>query len=276
MSATIKAARSAYGEKQAQESRAIHEAKAKKKKDKPVSEMGHKSMSSTELDQHLATMGAAASRGLVLSVALVLVLAHAGLASHTTRVAVPLVSAVGLYLTALAFWSKRSLRQVEQFERERETWEMENFPEGEQEEMVELFEEKGYSPEQVPQLLLVPSFPLTISLSPQARQVVDILSTRKTAFVEFMMVEELGILPSPSTNSIALHSLITLVSTIAAGAIPVLLVDLVSLVPMLCFCALLLFLCGTLLSKITVDSGVMCGGINLVLGVSVLLLVNCF
>jgi hypothetical protein len=91
-----------------------------------------------------------------------------------------------------------------------------------------------------------------------------------------MMVEELGILPSPSSNSIALHSLITLVSTVAAGAIPVLLVGLISLVPMLLFCALLLFLSGTLFSKISVDSGVACGGINLAMGVSVLLLANCF
>jgi hypothetical protein len=165
--ATIRAARSAYGEKQALASRAIHEAKAKnKKKDKPVSEMGHKSMASTELDQHLATMGTAASRGLVLSVALVLVMAQAGLASHTTRVAVPLISAVAVYLTGLAFWAKRSHRQVEQFERERETWELENFPEGEEEEMVELFEEKGYSPEQV-FLLIFFFFCLISSLSPR-------------------------------------------------------------------------------------------------------------
>jgi hypothetical protein len=64
--------------------------------------------------------------------------------------------------------------------------------------MVELFEEKGYSSE-------------------QAKQVVAILSTRKAAFVEFMMVEELGILPAPSPTSIWLHSILALVATLFAG-----------------------------------------------------------
>ncbi len=145
---SVKAARSAYGAKQAQKSRAIHEAK-RGKKDKPASELGHKSMSATELDQHFATMGAAASRGLVLSVSLVFVLSQCDLLAYLSRVAVPLVLAVGMYVTALAFWSKRAARQVEQFERERETWELDNYPQGEEAEMVELFEEKGYSQEQV-------------------------------------------------------------------------------------------------------------------------------
>ncbi len=104
---------------------------------------------------------------------------------------------------------------------------------------------------------------------------VAILATRKKAFVEIMMVEELGLLPSPSAASIALHSLITLVSTIAAGAVPVLLMGVVSLGAMLALCGVLLFLCGVLLSKTTVDSGALCGLINLGLGAAVLALVSC-
>lgn len=64
--------------------------------------------------------------------------------------------------------------------------------------MVELFEAKGYSPE-------------------QSKQVVAILASRKKAFVEFMMVEELGILPSPSLASIWLQICIAFASILVAG-----------------------------------------------------------
>lgn len=55
-------------------------------------------------------------------------------------------------------------------EHARETWEFENYPEGEKSEMVELYEKKGYSNE-------------------DATNLVDILTRNKECFINTMMVE---------------------------------------------------------------------------------------
>lgn len=60
-------------------------------------------------------------------------------------------------------------------ERQREEWEVETNIEGEKKEMIEIYEERGYSPE-------------------DARTLVSIYSKDTKRFVDVMMVEELGIL----------------------------------------------------------------------------------
>merc|ERR1711991_726114 len=185
-----------------------------------------------ELDEHLATCGHAGSRGVVIAVIVMVVLLRVG---KGPTEAIVVLAGFAVYTTLLAFWGKRAKRNVEAFERARETWEMENFPEGEREEMVELYAAKGYSTE-------------------QAKEVVKILSCNKRAFVDVMMVEELHILPSPSSTSIVLHALITLVATAVIGAVPCLFQMLVqSERVVLAVGSVLLFACGMLLSRTTIS-----------------------
>merc|ERR1711998_552745 len=80
----------------------------------------------------------------------------------------------GLSMGMGDFFSSQAENAFAKNERKREMWEMDNFPEGEKKEMVELYESKGISHE-------------------DAETVVNILSKDKNTFVDIMMVEELGI-----------------------------------------------------------------------------------
>lgn len=78
---------------------------------------------------------------------------------------------------AISDWfSVHSELQFAEAERKRERWECDNYLEGEIREMVELYMEKGLS-------------------EPDATRVVELLAKDLDVFVEFMMIEELGILP---------------------------------------------------------------------------------
>ncbi len=86
-------------------------------------------------------------------------------------------------------------------ERVRETWEMKNYPEGEKLEMVEFYMEKG-----IPET--------------DAKTAVDILSKHEKAWIDIMMVEELGLVEN--RESPIKNALVTFVSFIFFGSIPVL------------------------------------------------------
>jgi DNA damage-binding protein 1 len=88
-------------------------------------------------------------------------------------------------------------------EHARETWEFENYPEGEKAEMVELYQERGYSEE-------------------DAANLVEILTRNKETFINTMMVEELGMMPPDPDSSPAKHGLVTFLSFLANGLIPLL------------------------------------------------------
>eukprot|EP01006_Ploeotia_vitrea_P054253 TRINITY_DN67867_c0_g1_i1.p1 TRINITY_DN67867_c0_g1~~TRINITY_DN67867_c0_g1_i1.p1 ORF type:complete len:297 (-),score=51.33 TRINITY_DN67867_c0_g1_i1:264-1154(-) len=72
------------------------------------------------------------------------------------------------------FISGRTEQDFIKSERKREEWEMDNFPEGEKEEMIEIYTGKGLARE-------------------DAQQVVDLLASTPSLFVDIMMVEELGL-----------------------------------------------------------------------------------
>jgi vacuolar iron transporter family protein len=61
-------------------------------------------------------------------------------------------------------------------ERKRELWECENFLKGEKDEMIDIYENKGLNRE-------------------TASTMVDLMSENKQAFVDVMMVQELGLKP---------------------------------------------------------------------------------
>lgn len=72
--------------------------------------------------------------------------------------------------------SSKAETEVAKREREREKWELENFREGEIKEMVEIYQERGMSPE-------------------DAELVVRVCAKYENLFVDMMLVDELGLEP---------------------------------------------------------------------------------
>ena len=113
--------------------------------------------------------------GASLAPSIVLILGFANL------IADGISMAIGDYL------STRAEQEYEASERAREEWEVENYPEGEKRELVELYVDKGVAQE-------------------DAEAAVSILSKNREAWVDVMMVEELGIISSdesPLKNALA-------------------------------------------------------------------------
>lgn len=141
--------------------------------------------------------------GASLSAGIVLILGFANL------VADGLSMAIGDYL------STKSEQEYQKAERAREEWEVEHYPEGEKKELRELYQGKG-----------IPAA--------DARRMVETVARHPKAWVDIMMVEELGILPeeeSPFKNAITtfvsfgVFGFIPLVATILARVVPFLAVN---------------------------------------------------
>lgn len=114
----------------------------------------------------------------------------------------------GFSMATGSFLSTKTEQEVYQRERQRETWEVENFPEGERAELLAIYRTQGYSKE-------------------EAQQMVAIKSRDKERWVEAMMVQELRMLKDDKNPW--LNALATLIAFIVAGSLP-LLVYLVGLV----------------------------------------------
>jgi len=113
--------------------------------------------------------------GASLSAGVVLILGFANL------IADGLSMAVGDYL------STKSENEYNAMERKREEWEVDHYPEGEKQEMLELYTAKGMIEE-------------------DAREIVERLSRNRKVWVDVMMVEELSIIEeseSPLSNAVA-------------------------------------------------------------------------
>jgi VIT1/CCC1 family predicted Fe2+/Mn2+ transporter len=90
-------------------------------------------------------------------------------------------------------------------ERQREEWELENYPEGEMKEMIEIYEEKGMTPE-------------------DARAVITVMAKYKDFFVDLMMAQELDLMVPTGdymTESIK-EGMIMFASFAFFGALPLL------------------------------------------------------
>jgi VIT1/CCC1 family predicted Fe2+/Mn2+ transporter len=113
--------------------------------------------------------------GASLSAGIVLILGFANLVAD------------GLSMAIGDFLSTKAENEYNKAERNRETWEVENYPEGEKKELVELYTKKGLTEE-------------------DASTMVNIISKNKRVWVDIMMVEELGIIESdesPLKNAVA-------------------------------------------------------------------------
>lgn len=105
----------------------------------------------------------------------------------------------GFSMATGAYLSSKSEQEYYNKEREREKWEVDHFPEGEKQELFELYKSQGYSTD-------------------DASKMVEIKSRDKERWVDAMMVEELGLLKderNPLLNGVA-----TLLSFIVAGSVP--------------------------------------------------------
>lgn len=99
------------------------------------------------------------------------------------------------------FLSTRAEQQYQAAERRREEWELENYPEGERREMINIYVGKGFSEE-------------------EAETVVEIFARHPSAMVDAMMAEELGIIEekgSPIGNA-----LVTFGAFVVFGFVPLL------------------------------------------------------
>ena len=194
----LKGARKAYRSRDAEASIRAHSTRAE---ERHQTEHGQylKSAVYGGLDGIITTFAVVAGvAGAELSAGIVLILGFANL------IADGLSMAVGDYL------STKSELEYEKAERERERWEIENYPEGEKKEMVELYVAKGM-PEQ------------------DAQTIVDIFARNQETWVEIMMVEELGIVrtdESPVRNAVvtffsfAIFGFVPLLVFVVAGMLP--------------------------------------------------------
>lgn len=105
----------------------------------------------------------------------------------------------GICMALGDYISTKSEIQFQQKERMREEWEVENNPDEEKQEMIELYEQKGISKE-------------------DATSAVEIISKNKKAWVDIMMVEELGLLPTDE-NPIK-NALVTFIAFLSFGLVP--------------------------------------------------------
>lgn len=136
------------------------------------------------------------------------------------------------------YLSTKSEKEFQENERKREEWEVENYPEGEKKEMMEIYSNKGV-------------------LKKDASKMVSILSKYKKVWVDVMMLEELGIIENK--NSPFRNGLATFISFVVFGFVP-----LISYILMLIFnlnfntfiiagflTGITLFILGALKAKIT-------------------------
>ncbi|KDO25655.1 hypothetical protein SPRG_08954 [Saprolegnia parasitica CBS 223.65] len=199
--ALVKQAQHAHQALDVDASRAVHLAKAGHASEAHLDNGGHiKSAVYGGLDGIIttfATVTSVAGSGLPHAVILILGLAH--------------LIADGLSMGMGDLLSTQAEIDLVNHERSRELWEMDNFPEGEKAEMVELYERKGIS-------------------SKDAKLVVDTLSKYKEAFVDIMMVEELHLMPVDEDDDPLMGGLVTFGSFVLFGSVP-LLSYLVNLIP---------------------------------------------
>lgn len=190
LSRNLDKAREAFKDKNVQASIKAHQSRSPKA-DENHSTAGQyiKSLIYGGLDGIITTFAVVAGvAGAALSPGVVLILGFANL------IADGLSMAIGDYL------STKAEMEFQQAERVRETWEVENYPEGEKHELMELYVNKGISAE-------------------DASAIVNIISKNKEAWVDIMMVEELGIIQEE--DSPLKNALVTFIAFITFGFIPV-------------------------------------------------------
>jgi VIT1/CCC1 family predicted Fe2+/Mn2+ transporter len=86
-------------------------------------------------------------------------------------------------------------------EKKRETWELQNYPEGEKKEMVEIYMNKGMTEE-------------------EATTIIDVFARHEELFVDLMMVEELGLEVPDEDATPWKEGVVTFLSFLCFGSVP--------------------------------------------------------
>jgi len=145
----------------------------------------------------------------------------------------------GLSMGVGSYLSTKSRREYHQSERQREHWEVENYPDGEIEEIREIYGRKGFQGEDLD-------------------RAVKVITSNKDIWVETMMNEELGIIEE--TGHPFFNGLSTFLAFVIAGIIPLLFYILGMAVPSMAqysfvmsviFTAVSLFVVGSLKALVT-------------------------
>jgi len=195
---SLEKAKEAYKSKNAEASKKAHQINAPEQHQQAQGQY-IKSAIYGGLDGTITTFAVVAGvAGASLSSGIVLILGFANL------IADGLSMAVGDYL------STKAEKEYALAEKTREAWEVENYPEGEMKEMLELYMDKGISEK-------------------DAKTMVEILSKHKKAWVDIMMVEELGLVEND--ESPLKNSLVTFGSFAIFGFIPLLTYVVARLIP---------------------------------------------
>ena len=138
--------------------------------------------------------------GIVTTFAVVAGVAGANLGANVVLIlGLANLFADGFSMATGAYLSSKSEEEYYEREKQRESWEVDNFPEGEKAELYELYVEQGYSEE-------------------DAHSMVEIKSKDRELWVNAMMLEELGMLEdtsNPIKNAIA-----TFIAFVIAGSLP--------------------------------------------------------
>jgi vacuolar iron transporter family protein len=107
----------------------------------------------------------------------------------------------GFSMATGAYLSSKSDSEFYDRERQREGWEVDNFPDGEKQELFEIYRDQGYPEE-------------------DANNLVELKTRDTKRWVDTMMAEELGLLPE-RRNPIA-QALVTFAAFAVAGSVPLL------------------------------------------------------
>lgn len=177
-----------------------------KKRDEAASKKAHDANLSKEehntAGQYIKSLVYGGMDGIITTFAVVAGVVGASLSSSVVLIlGIANLLADGFSMAVGDFLSTKAEIEYKNHERLREAWEVENYPQGEKKELIELYMDKGLSKE-------------------DSEQITDILSKNKKVWVDVMMVEELGLIEedeSPLKNA-----LVTFLSFAFFGFIPIL------------------------------------------------------
>jgi len=152
--------------------------------------------------QYIGSLVYGALDGIITTFAVVSGVAGAALAPQIIIIlGLANVFADGFSMATGAYLSEKSENEYYLRERQREAWEVEHFPDGEKEELYQLYKAQGYPEE-------------------DARKMVEIKSRDHKRWVDAMMLEELNLMPAESNPLTS--ALVTFGAFIVAGLLPLL------------------------------------------------------